>query len=227
MIHGTLGGHVCIFSYNSLEQTMAESVTLKAEVRERVGKGAAREARRNGLVPAVIYGNKQAPEAINIEYRYILQQVNTGHFLSTIYTLDVNGKKTKVIPRDIQFDVLRDFPIHVDFLRVSKESLIDVEVGVHFINEDKSPGLKLGGVLNIVRHEIELLCPIDNIPESIEVDLDGYKIGDTIHISNVTLPDNVTPKITDRDFTVATIAGKGGKSETDDTEEETEESESE
>ena len=202
---------------------MADAIELKAKVRDRVGKGAARAARREGLVPAVIYGNKQPPEAVNIEYRIILQQVNTGHFLSTVYNIDINGKKTQVIPRDIQFDIVKDFPMHVDFLRVSKESKVDVEVPVHFINEEKSPGLKLGGVLNIVRHEVELMCPIDNIPDSIEVNLDGAKIGDTIHISDVTLPEGIIPKITDRDFTVATIAGKGGKSESEEDEDTTEE----
>ena len=202
---------------------MAKAIELEAKVRERVGKGAARAARREGLVPAVIYGDKQPPEAISLEYRVILQQVKKGHFLSTIYEIDLDGKKTQVIPRDIQFDPVRDFPMHVDFLRVSDESKIAVEVSVHFINEELSPGLKLGGVLNIVRHEVELLCPVNNIPESIEVDLEGRKIGDSIHISAITLPDDVVPTITDRDFTIATIAGKGGSQaeETSETEEET------
>ncbi len=197
---------------------MSEAVELKATVRERVGKGAARAARREGLVPAVIYGNKQAPESISIEQRIIVKQLNTGSFLSTIYTVDVDGKKTRVLPRDIQVDPVRDFPIHVDFLRVSKESKIAVEVSVRFINEEKSPGLKRGAVLNVVRHDVELLCPIDAIPDEIIVDLEGYQIGDAVHISRVTLPDNVTPTITDRDFTIATIAGKGGAQETDDDE---------
>ncbi len=199
---------------------MSEAIELKAVVRERVGKGAARAARREGLVPAVIYGNKQAPEAISIEQRIIIKQLNTGSFLSTIYVIDVDGKKTNVLPRDIQVDPVKDFPIHVDFLRVSKESKIAVEVSVRFINEEKSPGLKRGAVLNVVRHDIELLCPIDAIPEEIVIDLDGAQIGDTIHVSSVKLPDNVTPTITDRDFTIATIAGKGGAQEKDDEEEE-------
>ncbi|MGH1351026.1 MAG: 50S ribosomal protein L25/general stress protein Ctc [Methyloligellaceae bacterium] len=199
---------------------MSEANELKAVVRERVGKGAARAARREGLVPAVIYGNKQAPEAISIEQRIIVKQLNTGSFLSTIYTIEVDGKKTRVLPRDIQVDPVKDFPIHVDFLRVSKESKIAVEVSVRFINEEKSPGLKRGAVLNVVRHEVELLCPVDAIPDEIVVDLDGSQIGDTIHVSSVKLPDNVTPTITDRDFTIATIAGKGGAQETDDDEEE-------
>ncbi len=199
---------------------MAEAIELKAKVRERVGKGAARAARREGLVPAVIYGDKQAPEAISLDYTDVLKQLNTGNFLSTVYNLDVDGKKTAVLPRDIQVDPIKDFPMHVDFLRVNKDSKIAVEVSVHFINDEKSPGLKRGGVLNIVRHEVELLCPIDNIPESIEVDLDGAAIGDTIHISDIKLPEGITPTITDRDFTVATIAGKGGAQESEDGEEE-------
>ncbi len=206
---------------------MAEAVELKAQVRDRVGKGSARAARREGLVPAVIYGNKQAPKAITLEYRIILQQVNTGNFLSTLYSIDVDGKKTQVLPRDIQFDPIRDIPVHVDFLRVSAKDKIAVEVSVHFINDEKSPGLKLGGVLNIVRHEVELMCPVNDIPESIEVDLEGREIGESIHISDVKLPENITPKITDRDFTIATIAGKGGAKDTEEGEEESGEEESE
>ena len=206
---------------------MAEAIELEAKVRERVGKGSARAARREGLVPAVIYGNKQPPEAITIENRIILQQVNTGNFLSTVYNLIIDGKKVQVLPRDIQFDPVKDFLVHVDFLRVSSKDKIAVEVSVHFVNDDKSPGLKLGGVLNIVRHEIELLCPVNNIPESIEVDLEGRAIGDSIHISDVKLPDDASPTITDRDFTIATIAGKGGSSDSESSEEEGEGEESE
>ena len=193
---------------------MAETIELKATARERVGKGAARAARREGLVPAVIYGDKQPPQPISLEYRLIQKQVQTGHFLSTVYVIDVNGKKVRALPRDVQMDPVRDFPVHVDFLRVSKESKLTVDVSVHFLNEDQSPGLKRGGVLNIVRHDVELLCPADSIPESIEIDLTGRDIGDSIHISSVQLPKGVTPTITDRDFTIATIAGaSGGESE--------------
>ncbi len=134
------------------------------------------------------------------------RQLETGHFLSTIYMLDLEGEKVRVIPRDIQLDPVRDFPLHVDFMRVSKSSRIDVEVSVEFLDEEKSPGLKRGGVLNIVRHTIELSCPADAIPQSIAFSLAGLDIGDSIHISAVTLPEGVTPTITDRDFTVATIA---------------------
>jgi large subunit ribosomal protein L25 len=143
---------------------------------------------------------------ITVERKAVWRQLETGHFLSTVYMLDLDGKKVRVIPRDIQLDVVRDFPLHVDFMRVSKSSRIDVEVLVHFVDEDKSPGLKRGGALNIVRHSIELSCPADAIPASIEFSLKGLDIGDSIHISAVTLPDNVTSTITDRDFTIATIA---------------------
>lgn len=193
---------------------MSNVIELQAEVRERVGKGAARDARRKGLIPAVIYGNKQPPEPITLEHRIIRQQVQTGQFLSTVYLINVKGKKIRVIPKDVQLDPVRDFPVHVDFLRVKKDAQVTVEVSVNFLNEDKCPGLKRGGLLNVVRHQVELECPADSIPESIEVDLANADIGDTIHISAITLPENVTPTITDRDFTIATIAGAGGSDET-------------
>ncbi|MEM7619227.1 MAG: 50S ribosomal protein L25/general stress protein Ctc [Pseudomonadota bacterium] len=206
---------------------MSNVIELQAEERSRVGKGAAREERRKGLIPAVIYGNKQPPEPITLEYRTVYQQVQTGQFLSTVYLLNVNGKKIRVIPKDIQLDPVRDFPMHVDFLRVKKDAVVTVEVSVHFLNEDKCPGLKQGGVLNVVRHNIELECPADSIPDSIEIDLSNANVGDTIHISNVTLPDNAKPTITDRDFTVATIAAPGGgvKDEADSAEQSDESSE--
>jgi large subunit ribosomal protein L25 len=186
---------------------MAELTEIKATAREGTGKLASRALRANKLVPAVIYGGTEKPESITLEYRYLWQHYQTGHFLSTVYMLDVDGKKQRVIPRDVQVDPVRDFPIHVDFLRVSGSSRINVAVPVQFINEDASPGLKRGGVLNIVRHEIELSCPANAIPERITVDLTGLQIGDSLHISAVKLPEGITPTIADRDFTVATIAG--------------------
>ena len=159
------------------------------------------------MVPAVVYGGEDGPANVALEYRLVWQYYQTGHFLSTVYLLDVDGKKERVIPRDVQVDPVRDFPIHVDFLRVSRTSRIDVEVPVHFINEDASPGLKRGGVLNIVRHAIEFSCPADAIPESITVDLTGLDIGDSVHISSIKLPEGITPVIADRDFTIASIAG--------------------
>ena len=192
---------------------MAEAVELKASVRERSGKGGARAVRREGRVPGIVYGDKTEPQAIAMDYKTIWQQVHTGHFLSTIFILDVDGKKMQVIPRDVQYDPVRDFPIHVDFMRVSKDALITVAVPVRFLNEADSPGLKRGGVLNIVRHDIEVRCPVDAIPDHFDFDLTGLEIGDSLHISAITMPDRVRPTITDRDFTVATIVGRAAEEE--------------
>lgn len=181
-----------------------ETYELKAEARERVGKGSARELRRNGLIPAVIYGDKQAPIAIALNTNEVTKRIHAGGFMTTVATIEVGGKKYKVLPKDYQLDPVRDFTMHVDFLRVSGNTQVSVEIPVHFVNEAKSPGIKVGGVLNIVRHEVEVYCPADAIPEFFNVDLSGKKIGDSIHISEVTLPKGVTPVI-DRDFTIATI----------------------
>ncbi|CAD7024104.1 50S ribosomal protein L25 [Pseudorhizobium endolithicum] len=181
-----------------------ESYELKAEARERVGKGSARELRRNGFIPAVIYGDKQPPISIALSTNEVTKRIHAGGFMTTIATIDVGGKKYQVLPKDYQLDPVRDFTMHVDFLRVSKDTEVTVEVPVHFINEDKS-GIKIGGVLNVVRHTVEFQCPADAIPDSITVDLAGHKIGDSLHISHVTLPKGVKPVITDRDFTIATI----------------------
>ena len=179
---------------------------LTAEARERVGKGSAREVRRNGKVPAVIYGDKQPPLAIALSYKDIYYKIHGGGFLTTLATIDVGGKKIQVLPKDYQLDPVKDFPTHVDFLRVSKDTIVTVDVPVHFINDDKSVGIKRGGVLNIVRHEVEFTCPANAIPEFIEVNLAGTDIGNSIHISAVKLPEGVKPTIGDRDFTIATIA---------------------
>jgi large subunit ribosomal protein L25 len=186
---------------------MAELIELKATAREGTGKMANRVLRAQKMVPAVVYGGEAAPENVALEYKAIWQNYQTGHFLSTVYMLDVNGKKERVIPRDVQVDPVRDFPIHVDFMRVSKSSRIDVAIPVHFINEEASPGLKRGGVLNIVRHEIECSCPADAIPESITVDLTGLNIGDSIHIHAIKLPEGIVPVVHERDFTIASVAG--------------------
>lgn len=204
---------------------MADAIEFEATAREHVGKGAAKRTRDEGLLPAVIYGDKKPPEPISVHYKEIWKQVQTGHFLSTVYTVNLDGKKTRVIPRDIQLDPVRDFPLHVDFLRLGKGATITVAIPVNFINDEASPGLKRGGVLNIVRHDIDMSCPADKIPESIEVDLSGLDIGDSVHISAVTLPDGITPTITDRDFTIASVAGSSASSsEADETGEEEEES---
>jgi large subunit ribosomal protein L25 len=190
---------------------MAEASELKAYWREKKGKTANLALRKLKQVPGIIYGGQDEPQMVALDYKTVWQHYQTGHFLSTVYMLDIGGKKQRVIPRDIQLDPVRDFPIHVDFMRVSRSSRIDVEVAVQFLNEEASPGLKRGGVLNIVRHEVELSCPADAIPESIIVDLTGLEIGDSIHISAVQLPSGITPTITDRDFTIATIAGSSAQ----------------
>jgi large subunit ribosomal protein L25 len=187
-----------------------DTYELKAETREQVGKGSARAVRRDGKVPAVIYGDKQPPLAIALSYKDVYYKIHGGGFLTTIATIDVGGKKVQVLPKDYQLDPIKDTPVHVDFLRIGKDTEVNVEVPVHFINEDKSPGIKRGGALNIVRHEIEFHCPANAIPEFIEVDLTGTDIGDSIHISAVNLPKGVRPVINERDFTIATIAGHGG-----------------
>jgi large subunit ribosomal protein L25 len=185
---------------------MSDTYELKAEARERVGKGSARELRRNGKIPAVIYGDKQDPVSIALPYKEITQRIHGGGFMTTIATIDVAGKKFRVLPKDYQLDPVRDFTMHVDFLRVGKNTVVTVEVPVHFENEEASPGIKRGGVLNIVRHTVEVHCPADKIPDAFVADLTGLEIGDGIHISAITLPKEVEPTITDRDFTIATIA---------------------
>ena len=183
-----------------------DTYELKAETRERVGKGSSRELRRNGLIPAVIYGDKQAPVSIALSTKEVTQRIHAGGFKTTVATIDVNGEKIKVLPKDFQLDPVRDFTMHVDFLRVSGDTHVVVEVPVHFVNEEKSPGIKAGGVLNVVRHAVELHALAGNIPEFITADLAGLKVGDGIHISHVKLPKGTSPVIADRDFTIATIA---------------------
>jgi large subunit ribosomal protein L25 len=186
---------------------MAQTSVLKAEVRDRVGKGTARAVRRQDMVPAVIYGDKKPPIPIVLAQREVTQRLHAGGFLTHLLQIEVNGEKIRVIPKDFQLDPVRDFLMHVDFLRVGRGAKLTLEVPVHFMNQPDSPGLKRGGVLNVVRHTVEMVVPADAIPEFIEVDLTGLDIGDSVHISSVTLPDGVTPTITDRDFTIATIAG--------------------
>lgn len=189
---------------------MSDSYELKAEARERVGKGSSRELRRNGLIPAVIYGDKKTPVSIAISRKDTTQKVHAGGFMTTVATIDVDGKKIRVLPKDFQLDPVRDFLLHVDFLRVSAKTRVTVNVPVHFINEEKSPGIKRGGVLNVVRHEVEFHCAADSIPEAITADLTGLEIGDGVHISHIKLPEGVSPVISDRDFTIATVAAPAG-----------------
>jgi large subunit ribosomal protein L25 len=185
---------------------MSEALQLSAESRERAGKGASRAHRRDGRVPAVIYGDKQDPIAIHVEERVLVKMLQTGHFMNSVIELDVAGAKHRTLPRDVQFHPVTDRPIHVDFLRVGTDATITVAVPVRFTDEEQSPGLKRGGILNIVRHEVEVTCPANDIPDDLVVSLAGFDVGESIHISAFNLPANVKPTITDRDFTVATIA---------------------
>jgi large subunit ribosomal protein L25 len=189
---------------------MSNTYELTASVRNRVGKGAARASRREGKIPAVIYGNKQPPLAIELDHKTIFMKLHGGGFLTTVATIDVNGEKISVIPRDYALDPVSDQPIHVDFLRVTAGASLHVQIPVQFINEEKSPGLKRGGVLNVVRHDIEATVPADAIPDHIVVDLTGLEINDSVHISAVKLPAGVKPVIAERDFTIATIAAPAG-----------------
>ena len=189
---------------------MSDTLTLPAETRERAGKGASRALRREGRVPAVVYGGKEAPISIHIEEKLLIKQLSSGHFLNSIVEIEVGGKKLRTLPKDVAFHPVSDRPLHADFLRLSKDATVNVNVPVLFINEEDSPGLKRGGVLNMVRHELELICDGNRIPEDIRIDVTGLDIGDSIHISNVTLPDGSVSAITDRDYTIATIVAPSG-----------------
>ena len=184
---------------------MSDQLVLTAETRERGGKGASRELRRNGRVPAVVYGGKEEPLMIHVEEKLLMKQLMSGHFMNSIVMVEVDGKQVRTLPKDVAFHPVKDRPIHADFLRISKDAKVTVAVPVVFINEEASPGLKRGGVLNIVRHELELICDSDKMPDDIQIDVTGYDVGDSIHISNVTLPKGSESAITDRDFTIATI----------------------
>jgi large subunit ribosomal protein L25 len=184
---------------------MSDQLTLPAEPRERAGKGASRDLRRNGRVPAVIYGNNQEPQIIHVEEKALVKLLSSGHFMNSVIDVELGGKATTTLPKDVAFHPVSDRPLHVDFLRIAKGAKVEVQVPVLFINEDKSPGLKRGGVLNVVRHELELICDATNIPDDIQIDVTGFDVGDSIHISNVTLPAGSVSAITDRDFTIATI----------------------
>ncbi|MDA1324077.1 MAG: 50S ribosomal protein L25/general stress protein Ctc [Proteobacteria bacterium] len=185
---------------------MSDIITLVAEPRLRSGKGTAREARRNGRIPAIIYGNKQEPVSITVERRILERHLGKSGFFIHLLDVDIGGTKHRVLPRDAQFHPVTDVPIHVDFMRYSADRKITVEVPVHFLNEEESPGIKFGGVLNVVRHAIEVFCTADQIPDGFEVDLSGLEIGDSVHASALVLPPGVELIITDRDFTIATIA---------------------
>jgi large subunit ribosomal protein L25 len=184
---------------------MSEQLTLPAEARDRAGKGASRALRREGRVPAVIYGQKNDPLSIHVEEKLLSKILSTGHFMNSVIMVDVDGKPTRTLPKAVDFHPVTSRPIHVDFLRISEHTKVHVAVPVRFDNEDASPGLKRGGVLNVVSHELELVCDAASIPNEIHIALDGLDIGDSVHISNVKLPDGVLPANQDEDFTVATI----------------------
>ena len=199
---------------------MSDALNLPAELRERAGKGASRALRRTGRVPAVIYGGKEEPTPIHVEEKLLIKQLGTGHFMNSIVMVDVDGSPIRTIPKDVAFHAVNDRPMHVDFLRLSKDAKIEVAIPVVFINEEESPGLKKGGVLNVVRHELDLVCEADKIPSEIELDVTGLEVGDSLHISAVTLPEGSESAITDRDFTIATVVApsalKRSESETED-----------
>ena len=185
---------------------MADTTIINGNLRNITGKGSARAARRAGRIPAIIFGDKKETISIDIEEREYKKIMNQSGIFSRLLDLSVDGKSNLVLTRDIQFHPVSENPLHVDFLRIGKGSNINVSVPVSFVNEELSPGLKTGGVLNTVRFELELMCPADSIPEKIEINLEGLVVGDSIKISSVNLPDGVSSTITDRDFTIATIA---------------------
>jgi large subunit ribosomal protein L25 len=199
---------------------MAETAVLDAVARPGTGKGAARQARREGYVPGVVYGGGEEPVSINIKSNALIKELKAGKFLARLLNLRVDGTDTRVICRGVQRDVVKDLPIHVDFLRLSERSRINLYIPVEFLNRDKSKGLKRGGVLTIVRPEVELMVTAAEIPEKVTVDLSGTDINDTIHISDVALPAGARPTITDRDFVIANIQAPSGLKSAEDGEEE-------
>ena len=184
---------------------MSEQLTLPAETRERAGKGASRALRRDGRVPCVIYGDKKEPLAFHVEEKLLTKMLSTGHFMNSVIMIDIKGKANRTLPKDVQFHPVSSRPIHVDFLRIGEHSQVHVNVPVRFDNEEASPGLKRGGVLNVITHDLELICDAAEIPDEIHIDLTGLEIGDSIHISQVELPKGSKSAIEDRDFTVATV----------------------
>ena len=190
---------------------MSEQLNLSAETRERAGKGASRAMRREGRVPAVVYGNKEEPLAVHVEEKALMKMLNTGHFMNSVVMVEVAGGPTaRTLPKDVQFHPVTDRPLHVDFLRISEHSTVTVNVPIRFTGEEESRGIKRGGVLNPVRHELELVCDAAEIPDEIVISIASMNIGDSLHISAVTLPKGVQPAISDRDFTIATIVPSSG-----------------
>jgi large subunit ribosomal protein L25 len=198
---------------------MSEQLTLPAETRQRAGKGASRALRREGRVPAVVYGDKQEPLSVHVEEKFLIKMMSNGHFMNTVVMVEVGGKPNRTLPKDVQFHPVTSRPIHVDFLRIGKNSQVNVNVPVNFIDEEDSPGLNRCGVLNVVRHDLELICDAARIPDQITISLTGLEIGDSLHISNVDLPEGSKSAIDDRDFTIATVVAPSAmKSEEDEAE---------
>ncbi len=207
---------------------MADLLDLTVSVRDGVGKGAARATRRANLVPGVIYGNGEDPVSIQVEFNPLLKMLRAGKFMSTLINLTMDGKDQRVICRGVQRDVVRDLPIHIDFLRLSRKSRINLNIPVEFLNEEDCPGLTKGGVLTVVRNEVEMKVTAGDIPENLTVDLTGLEVGDVVHMSDIDLPTGSRPMITDRDFVIANIAAPSSlKSAGEDDEEDGEDTEAE
>lgn len=186
---------------------MSDTLQLTAYARERSGTGGARATRREGKIPAILYGGKEPPMKIALVDREIRRELTMNpHFFTSICELAIDGKTMRALPREAQLHPVNDLPLHLDFIRIGRDTVVTVSIPMVFLDEEECPGLRAGGVLNIVRHDVEVSCPAEEIPAQLEVSLKGRAIGDSIHISEVTLPANVTPTTTDRDFTVATIA---------------------
>ena len=189
---------------------MSEQLTLSAETRERAGKGASRVLRREGRVPAVVYDNNETPLSIHVEEKALVKALSGGHFMNSVVMIEAGATPVRTLPKDVQFHPVTDRPLHVDFLRISEHAKVTVAVPIRFTDEDESKGIKRGGVLNQVRHDLELVCDAAEIPEEILISLAGMDIGDSLHISAVTLPKGTESAITDRDFTIATIVAPSG-----------------
>ena len=185
---------------------MQQEAKITAEVRGSSGRGSARAARREGRVPGIVYGGGDEPIMVTVGQTELTRALDAGGFTNRLHDLEVAGSKQRVLPREVQLDPVSDAPLHVDFLRLRGNSEITILVPTEFINEEEAPGIRRGGVVNVVRHQIEVRCRADAIPEIITIDLTGFDIGDSIHMSNVSLPEGVAPTITDRDFTIATVA---------------------
>lgn len=197
---------------------MSDMLTLSAESRDRVGKGASRALRNISRIPCVIYGNNEAPQAIHVEEKLLRKALGTGHFFNSVVMIELGGAKIRTLPKDVEFHPVTERPLHADFMRISEHTKVHVEVPVHFTDEALSPGIKRGAVLNIVRHELELVCDAAEIPDEIIISLKGYDVGDAVHISAVALPKGAASAITDRDFTIATIVAPSGMKSKEDAE---------